>query len=150
MSLAAVLEDQERRRDAARQGALLVDREVAARTGLRAAAMKAGYRALKAVKPGIVEELLHMLLPSFAPAVDPHWERAVSTGDPQRYFDQNAVAIAEALLSVTDARAARAKNRAILKIYQALRGQALTQTAQSVPSLPPFIERYVSSGSANG
>lgn len=142
-TLTEILRDEATRWSVARDGALIVDSEVAARSGMRAAALKAGYRAVKALKPGIIEESLFALLPSFAPAIDPHWAKAVELGDPSRYFRDHAGAVAESLLAVTDARAARAKNRVMKKVYGALRGQALAQTTQSVPRIPELIRKYV-------
>lgn len=143
MTLTEVLTDEGRRRAVARDGAQLVADEVASRSGLRAAALKAGFKTIRRLKPGIIEEAMYALLPSFAPAVDPHWAEAVRSGDPRAYFRKNAQEIAESLLSVTDAKARRAKNRVMLKVYKALRGQALAQTAQSVPRLPDLIEKHV-------
>jgi hypothetical protein len=142
-TLVEVLADDARRRAVARDGATIVDQEVAARTGLRAAALKAGYATVKALRPGIIEEALYALLPGFAPAVDPHWAAAVATGDAPRYFRERAGEVASSLLAVTDARAARAKNPVMKRVYGALRGQALAQTTQSVPRLPELIARHV-------
>ena len=143
MTLTEVLTDEARRRAVARDGAQLVADEVASRTGLRAAALKAGFKTIRRLKPGIIEEAMYALLPSFAPAVDPHWAKAVASGEPKRYFREHADEIADSLLAVTDAKARRAKNRVMLKVYNALRGQALTQTAQSVPRLPDLIAKHV-------
>lgn len=142
-SLVDVLADDTLRRQVSRDGAVIVDDEVASRTGLRAAALKAGYRSVKALKPGIIESSLYALLPGFAPAIDPHWERAVASGDAHRYFRDNAAEVAASLLDVTDAHAERARNRVMVRVYRALRGQALAQTTRSVPRLPELIESYV-------
>ncbi|TVQ90118.1 MAG: hypothetical protein EA397_14305 [Deltaproteobacteria bacterium] len=142
-TLTQILHDETRRWAVARDGAQLVADEVASRSGLRAAALKAGFKTIRRLKPGIIEEAMYHLLPSFAPKVDPHWERAVASGDPSGYFDRHAAAIAESLLEVTDAKAQQAKNRVMLKVYRALRGQALAHTAQSVPRLPALIAKHV-------
>lgn len=144
MTLVEVLQDEARRRAAAKDGAVLVDEEVAAKTGLRAAALKAGFRTVKAIKPGIIQDSMYSLLPRFAPAIDPHWDKAEATGDAQRYFDTRADEIAESLLQVTDRAAQGAKNRVMLRVYKGLRGQAKKYTAASVPRLPDFIRKHVS------
>lgn len=144
MTLVEVLADDVRRRAVAKDGALVVDQEVAKKTGIRAAALKAGYRTVKKLKPGIIEESLFVLLPHFAPAVDPHWAKAVEGGDPHRYFRDRAADIAESMLQVTDARAERARNKVMLRVYKGLRGQALKYTTESVPALSPLIDKYVS------
>ena len=143
MTLVEVLADEVQRRAVARDGALVVDAEVARKTGLRATALKAGYKTVKRLKPGVIEESLYLLLPHFAPAVDPHWARAVESGDPHRYFRDHAGDIAESMLQVTDQRAQRANNKVMLRVYKGLRGQALKYTAESVPALSPLIEKYV-------
>ena len=142
-TLVEVLADDGRRKAVAKDGAVVVDQEVAAKSGLRAAALKAGYRTVKKLKPGIIEESLYILLPHFAPAVDPHWAKAVEGGDPHRYFKDRAPDIAESMLQVTDERAERAKNRVMLRVYKGLRGQALKYTTESVPALSPLIEKHV-------
>jgi hypothetical protein len=143
VTLVEVLADEARKRAVARDGAVVVDQEVARKSGLRATALKAGFRTVKAIKPGIIEESLYMLLPHFAPAIDPHWAKAVESGDAQRYFDIRAAEIAESMLQVTDERAARAKNRVMLRVYKGLRGQALKYTTESVPALAPLIQKHV-------
>ena len=141
MTLVEALEDPQRRRAVIRDAAALVDSEVASKRGLSGMALRTGLKTMKRVKRGIVEESLDMLLPKFAPAIDPWWSKALESGDPQRFFDANSAAIAESLLSGTDARAKVAKNRVLIKVYSSLRSQAATHTAAAVPKLPPLIQR---------
>jgi len=143
MTLVEVLEDEDRRKAVARDGAVIVDEEVAAKKGIRAAALKAGYRTVKALKPGIIQHSLYLLLPRFAPAIDPHWDKAVASGDPHRYFRDRASDIAESLLQVTDERARKADNKVMLRVYKSLRGQAKKYTTESVPRLSGLIEKHV-------
>lgn len=142
-TLVEVLEDESRRKAVAADGAVIVDEEVAAKKGIRAAALKAGYRTVKAIKPGIVPESLYILLPRFAPAIDPHWAKALESGDPHGYFRTHASDIAESLLQVTDERAQKAKNKVMLRVYKGLRGQAKKYTTESVPRLSGLIEKHV-------
>lgn len=105
-------------------------------------AIRTGYKAMQKVKPGIVEEAMGFLLPGFAPAVDPFWERAKSSGEPHRFFTEHADAIAAALLAVTDRRAESSRHAVLKKVYLGLRGMALAQTAASVPQLANLILKY--------
>ncbi|MBN2799847.1 MAG: hypothetical protein JXX28_11940 [Deltaproteobacteria bacterium] len=123
-------------------GAQLVDAEVRKKSGISGAAVRAGYKTMVKIKPGIVEEAMGILLPGFAPAIDPFWEKARASGEPHRYFEEHATEIADALLGVTDRRAERAKHPVMKKLYRGLRGTALAQTASSVPSLSHLILRY--------
>lgn len=143
-SLVQTLADPSKRAAIIDDSVKLVDREVASKRGLRAAALKAGYGAVKAIKPGILREAVDKLLPHFAPAVDPFYAEAVAAGGPVRaYFSPRAEPIAEALLAVTDAKVAAADNRVIKRVYRSLRPQAKKHTADAVPGLADLIERHV-------
>lgn len=142
-TLGDVLKDPSRTRAVVQDGARLIEREVGAKSGLSGMALKAGYKAVKAVKPGIIEEALGHLLPDFAPAVDPHYAKARESGDVRGYFTRNADAIAESLLAVTDGKATRAKNRVIKRAYDGLRGQAKKHTADAMPGVADLVDKHV-------
>ena len=142
-TLVETLRDPEKLGAVCRDGAVLIDAQMKAKRGVRATALKAGYKTVKSIKPGVIEEVLHMLLPEFAPAVDPFYAQARESGNVRRFFQQNADAIADAMLGVTDARAARAKNRVMKRVYNSLRGQAKKHTSEAVPELAPLIEKHV-------
>jgi hypothetical protein len=50
--------------------------------------------------------------------------------------------VAEALLSITDARAQRAKNQAIKGAYEKLRGSAKKHVEAAVPRIGRLVEKY--------
>lgn len=143
MTLVDVLADPGRLAAVARDGAALVEREVAAKTGVSGAAIRMGFRTLQKVKPGVVEEALRVLLPQFAPKVDPHFAAARASGEVSAWFVAHGDRIAEDLLSVTDARAARATNRVVVSAYRALRPQAHKQVVAAMPGLAELCERHV-------
>ncbi|MFT7519150.1 MAG: hypothetical protein ACI9MC_001290 [Kiritimatiellia bacterium] len=143
MTLVEVLKDDVKRRQVAKDGAVIVNEEVSAKRGLRAAALKAGFKTIKKIKPSIIEDSLFMLLPHFAPEIDPWWDNAVASGDTREFFRTNSGKIADSLLGVTDRRAQRAKNRVMIRVYKGLRGQALKYTTESVHRLPDLVEKYV-------
>jgi hypothetical protein len=143
MTLAEVLSDPLKKRAVVADGALLIGREVGSKGGLSGLALKAGYKTVKRLKPGIIEEALDQLLPEFAPAIDPLYAKAVNEGDVVAYFRRNGSAVAEALLSVTDGKAKRANNRVMIKVYKKLRGQASGHVAAAAPGLASLIQRHV-------
>ena len=49
----------------------VVDEEVAAKGGLSGIAVKAGYAAVKSIKPGFIGQVVEKLLPEFAAQLDP-------------------------------------------------------------------------------
>ena len=68
-------------------------------------AVKAGYAAVKGVKPGFIKHTVEHLLPEFAEKLDPVWADAVKTSAPGNFMVSNKGRVADALLAVTDARA---------------------------------------------
>lgn len=142
-TLVSVLQDPARKAAVVRDAEALLEKEVAARGGLSGMAIRAGFATLKKVKPGIVREAFDVLLPSFAPAVDPHFATARASGDVKAYFVAHAGRIANDLLAVTDARAARARNRMLVKVYQGLRPEAERNVVIAMPGLAELCDKHV-------
>jgi hypothetical protein len=142
LSLVEILKDRDRLVEISNDGARMVDAEIASKRGIRAAALKAGYKSVKAIKPGIIADALRHLMPEFAPVIEPYYQAGKASGNVERHFRENARQIADSMLSVTDARARRAENRVMKRVYNALRGQALKHTMEAVPRLASLIERH--------
>src|SRR5262245_34612435 len=88
-----------------------IDREVAARSGLSGFAIRTGYAAVKAIKPGMVRDAMDSLLPDFAAALEPI--RAEKPDAFEAHLRANAPRVADALLAVTDRRSEKAKSGVI-------------------------------------
>ena len=142
-TLSGVLADPIKKAAVVRDGVLLIESEVASKRGLSGMALKGGYKAVKKLKPGIIAEALGMLLPDFAPAIDPIYLRGAASGDPQAYLCANASEVADALLEVTDGKAARAKNRVMIRVYQSLRAQARGHVVAAIPGLARMVVKHV-------
>ena len=100
MTLVETLNDPTRADAVVRDGVLFIEKEVRSKSGLRGMALKGGYKAVRKIRPGIIEDALGSLLPRFAPAIDPHYAKAKGEGDVRSYFVRNADTIAESLLGV--------------------------------------------------
>src|SRR4051812_16933372 len=84
----------------------IIDAEVADKSGISGLAIKAGFAAVKGVKPGFIRGTVVDLIPQFADALEPMWIEAKSKGGaPGDYFLQNKSKVANALLAITDAKA---------------------------------------------
>ncbi len=142
-TLVDVLKDPARSRVVVADGVRMIDDEVHARGGLSGLALKAGYKAVRTIKPNVIEEALGMLLPEFAPAVDPFLITGRAEGDVRAYFKKNDHAIANALLGVTDRKRKNSKNPVIKRAYDGLRPQAERLTVEAVPRLADLILRHV-------
>lgn len=143
MTLVEVLGDPAKKAEVVRDAARLLDDEVAARGGLSGIALKAGYKTVKAVKPGVIESVLQVLLPEFAPVLDPYVAAGRKEGSLQAHFQRHADAIANGLLAVTDRRAERSSHATLKRAYGSLRGTAQREVAASVPKLAPLVDRHV-------
>lgn len=123
----------------------LIDDEVASKGGLSGVAVKAGYKVVQGAKPGFVENVVRSLLPDFASVLDPICAEAAGKGQGvSAYFSGQTERVADALLSVTDGKAAGSSNAAVKGAYGKLRGSAKKNVVAAVPGLASIIERHVS------
>jgi len=121
----------------------LIDAEVADKGGISGLALKAGYSAVKGIKPGFIRGVVSDLLPEFATALDPFYQEAVEKKKkPSEHFVQNGPRVADALLSITDARAKTAKSGVVRSTYDKLRGSAKKNVEQALPRLGKLVEKH--------
>lgn len=126
----------------------LIESEVASKSGLSGAAVKAGYKVVKTLKPGMIQEVVTKLLPEFATALQPMYEKSGASGaaDSGKIFSAYLVGhqdeAADALLGVTDRKAAKAQNKTLQKTYERLRGGAKTHVTAAIPGLSRTLGRY--------
>ena len=131
----------ETRRDAVLADAqALIDAEVAEK-GL---AVKGGYAAVKKAKATIIPEALDRLLPDFFAKLQPYWDEF--SGAEGRFADflvARGDEVADALLSVTDARVAASSRTAIKKIYNSMRSAAKKNVVEALPRLGDLVQKHV-------
>jgi|SRR5277367_119439 len=121
----------------------LIDAEVADKGGISGLALKAGYAAVKGIKPGFIRHVVSDLLPEFATALDPfHQEAIEKKKKPSEFFPQNASRVADALLSITDARAKTSKSGVVRSTYDKLRGSAKKNVEAALPRLGKLVEKH--------
>lgn len=121
----------------------LIDAEVADKGGISGLAIKAGYSAVKGVKPGFIKHTVTDLLPEFAAALDPLYQEAKQANQPvSTYFMSHASRVADALLTITDAKARHSKSGIVKGTYDKLRGTAKKNVEAAVPRLGRLIERH--------
>ena len=124
----------------------LIDAEVADKGGLSGLAIKAGYKAVKGIKPGFVRNVVTDLLPEFAQRARPDLPggEAPRARRSREHFTSNSARVADALLSITDAKAKRAKSGVVKGTYEKLRGSAKKNVEAAVPRLAAMIEKHAS------
>jgi hypothetical protein len=120
----------------------LVDEEVRDKGGLSGLAVKAGYAAIKGVKPGFVAEVVDKLLPEFAAKLDPMWQEGKEKGDAVSFLTSNKSRAADALLSITDAKSKNAKSAVVRGTYEKLRGSAKKNVEDAIPRLAKLLLKH--------
>jgi hypothetical protein len=144
-SLVEVLTDDAKKAEVIDACCTLIDEEVDDKGGISGLAIKAGYKAVKGVKPGFVKHAVSELLPDFAKALDPLYNEAKSANKPvSEYFVANSTKVADALLAITDERARNAKSGIVKGTYEKLRGTAKKNVEAAVPRLGKMVERFSS------
>lgn len=143
MSLEDLLTAEAKKKDVVRDCCTLIDEEVKEKGGISGLAIKAGYSAVKGIKPGFVEHAVSDMLPEFAKALEPIYADAKSKNENiSSFFNANSSRVADALLSITDAKAARSKSGVAKGAYDKLRSSAKKNVEQAVPRLGKLIEKY--------
>jgi len=135
---------------AAKRGAVVddalrvLDAEVDAKSGLGGIAIKAAYKVVKGISPDFLRRAVDHLLDDFLNALDPIYQEALQRGvDARQHLVSNPGRVADQLLGITDARAARAQNQVVKKTYEKLRDGAKKHVEAAVPRLGDLFARHV-------
>jgi len=122
----------------------LIQDEVATKRGVTGLAIKAGFKTVRMFKPGIVPDVVDLLLPDFVAELEPFYAEfeAEGGGDYAPYCVAHGGRIAEALLGITDRRADKSKHRTLVKAYNKLRPRAHEQVVAAMPRLGALLVRY--------
>ncbi len=122
----------------------LVDDEVKKKSGLGGVVIKTGYKAVKGIKPGFVRKVVDKLFDEWAAQLDPIWQEGASADSPRAAFVGQRARVADALLSVTDSKAAGAESGVVRKTYSKLRPSAKRHVEEAVPGLASLLEKHAS------
>lgn len=141
MGLSEALADKDKKARVIEDCEKLIDEEVASK-GITAAPLKLGYKAVKGIKPGFIPHVIESLLPEFATKLDPIWAEGAAKGDPSKFLQAERSRVADALLSVTDAKADHAKSDLVRKTYTSLRSTAKKHVEEAIPRLSRIIAKY--------
>lgn len=148
LSLTEVLSSPDRRRAVIQDATVMLDEEVASKSGLTGLGIKAAYGVVKALKPGIIPEVFEGLMPQWATNLDPLLARRAPGTSASAHFGQHTDEVVQALLKVTDDRAKKASNKTMVSAYQKLRPSAEKQVAAAVPRLGRLVEKHLAKADA--
>jgi Family of unknown function (DUF6918) len=122
----------------------LIDQEVAAKSGISGAAVKVAYKTAKAFAKGYLRQTVENLLPDLVTQLEPYWAEFAGSGASGfgDYLVKQGDAVAEALLSVTDARAKMSDRPVIVRAYGTVRGGAARNITAALPAVGVLVEKY--------
>lgn len=121
----------------------VLDQEVGDKSGISGLAIKGAYKLVQGVKPGFVRQVVDHLLDEFLDALNPLYDEAVAKGQrPGAYLLNNQGRVADALLQVTDNRAAQTEGSTVKKAYEKLRPSAKKHVEAAAPRLAQMLERH--------
>ena len=120
----------------------LLDTQVANMGGISGLALKAGYSAVKGIRPTYCSDAIEGLLPESLNALDPIWSEGIQTGDPVGHLTQNRDRTADALLAITDARIEKSNNTIVRGAYSKLRNSAKKHVEEAIPGLAKIIDNH--------
>jgi hypothetical protein len=122
----------------------LIEQEVSDKSGIAGTAVKLAYKTVNAFAAGHVRHMVETLLPDMAEKLQPYWADFTVSGGSQfgDYLAKRGDEVAEALLSVTDARAEASDRPTIVKAYRSVRGSAVKQVRAALPQVGDLVMRY--------
>ncbi len=96
------------------------------------------------VRPAFVRDAVDRMLDQFADKLEPIYQEAKSSGAPiAAHFENNKSKVADALLEITDERAAKpGHSAAIVKTYGKLRPAAKQNVEAAALRLGKLVEKY--------
>ncbi|WP_040813535.1 DUF6918 family protein [Nocardia concava] len=122
----------------------VLDEEVSDKGGASGLVVKGGYAAIKKVSPSIVGDALSSFAPKFVEQLEPYWAEYQNGGAAS--FADLLVAkqdeVADALLSVTDARAEASSRPALTKVYNSMRSSAKKHVVEALPRLGELVQKH--------
>ncbi|GAB0104856.1 hypothetical protein JMUB6875_38320 [Nocardia sp. JMUB6875] len=122
----------------------VLDEEVSDKGGASGLVVKGGYAAIKKVSPSIVGDALTSFAPKFVEQLEPYWAEYQNGGAAS--FADLLVAkqdeVADALLSVTDARAEASSRPALTKVYNSMRSSAKKHVTEALPRLGELVQKH--------
>jgi hypothetical protein len=125
----------------------VLDDEVADKSGLTGIAIKTAFKVVKGIRPGFIREVIDHLLNDFLKQLDPVYQRSLAQGlSPGGLVVRESAGVAGALLSITDAKAARSNSDLVRKTYEKLRPMAQKNVEAAAPRLAQLLDKHAATG----
>jgi hypothetical protein len=122
----------------------LIEQELADKSGVSGTAVKLAYKTVNAFMPGHVRFMVGQLFPDMVARLEPFWADFTTSGGSGfgDYLVKRGDEVSEALLSVTDARAAGSSRPTVIKAYRSVRGHAVKHVQAALPRVGDLVMKY--------
>ena len=122
----------------------LIEQELSDKSGMSGAAVKLAYKTVNTFMPGHVHHMVEVLLPDMVAQLEPFWAdfRASGSSGFGDYLAKRGDEVTQALLSVSDARAAGSGRPTVVKAYRSVRGSAVKHVAAALPRVGDLVQKY--------
>ena len=122
----------------------LIDREVAAKSGVSGAAVKLAYKTANTFASGYLQSTVENLLPDMVTKLEPYWADYTASGTAGfgEYLVQRSDEVSESLLSLTDERAQNSGRAVIVRAYRTVRGGAAKNVTAALPAVGDLVQKY--------
>lgn len=123
----------------------LIDEEVSGKSGVSGLALKGAYTMVKAFAKNIVHDVVDSLLPQATVKLEPFYVEFVTSGGGSfaDYLVSRKSEVAQALIEVTDERAANSQRAPLRKAYEKVRPNGLKNIEEAMPRLGKIIESHL-------
>ena len=123
----------------------LIQQEVSGKSGISGTAVKLAYKTVNTFMPGHIRNMVGKLLPDMVDQRQPFWADFISSGgsDFGDYLAKRGDEVAQALLSVTDAKAAASGRPTIVRAYGSIRSSAVKHIEAALPRVGDLVLKYV-------
>jgi len=123
---------------------MLVEQEVAEKSGLSGTAVKLAYKTVTTFLPGHIRHMVETLLPQMVDKLEPYWADFCTCGGSGfgDYLAKRGEEVSQALLSVTDARAAASGRPTVTKAYGTVRRSAARHVEAALPHVGDLVLKY--------
>ncbi len=122
----------------------LIEQGVAEKSGVSGAAVKLAYKTVNTFMPGHIRHMVEKMLPEMVDKLEPYWADFSTSGGSEfgDYLAKRGEEVSQALLSVTDARAAASGRPTIIKAYGSVRGSAVKHVEAALPNIGDLVLKY--------
>jgi hypothetical protein len=122
----------------------LIEQELSDKSGVSGAAVKLAYKTVNTFKPGHVRFMVGEMFPDMVARLEPFWADFITSGGSEfgDYLAKRGDEVAEALLSVTDARAATGSRPTVIRAYGSVRSHAVKHVQAALPRVGDLVMKY--------